>query len=277
MGEELGDLAGGRLVGVTERVDLGSDCGQCYYGPGGQPSVSADGRYVAFRSDEFDLVPGDTNAADDVFVYDRQTGVNERVSVSSGGAQGKLYAWSQWPSLSADGRYVAFNSVATLVAGDTNGTTDVFVHDRQTGVTERVSVSSGGAQGNQGSGYGRPSVSADGRYVAFDSAASNLVAGDTNGTWDVFVHDRQTGVTERVSVSSGGAQGNYQSGFDAVLVSADGRYVAFWSGASLVAGDTNGKKDVFVHDRQTGITERVSVSSGGGQGNGDSGEHGGGQ
>src|SRR5256886_6497271 len=115
------------------------------------------------------------------------------------------------PAPTADGRFVAFHSAATiLVAGDTNGATDVFVHDRQTGTTERVSVASGGGtqgNGNSGGFFSFPALSADGRLVAFQSAATNLVAGDTNGTTDVFVHDRQTGKTERLSVASGGTQG----------------------------------------------------------------------
>src|SRR5439155_1754636 len=172
------------------------------------------------------------------------------------------------PALSADGRFVAFVSFATnLVAGDTNGATDVFVHDRQTGTTERVSVASDGTQGNAASAGA--ALSADGRFVAFHSYATNLVAGDTNGATDVFVHDRQTGTTERVSVSSGGTEGN---GFSAApALSADGRFVAFHNTATnLVAGDTNGKTDVFVHDRQTGTTERTSVASDATQGNGPS-------
>src|SRR5439155_1436556 len=169
------------------------------------------------------------------------------------------------PALSADGRFVAFVSFATnLVAGDTNGATDVFVHDRQTGTTERVSVASDGKKGNDGSRGA--ALSADGRFVAFHSTPTNLGPGDTNGATDVFVHDRQTGTTERVSVASGGTEGN---GFSAgPALSADGRFVAFHSTATnLVAGDTNGKTDVFVHDRQTGTTERVSVASDATQGN----------
>src|SRR5204862_2107304 len=134
---------------------------------------------------------------------DRLTGTTERVSVASGGTEGNDASLGF--ALSADGRFVAFQSDATnLVAGDTNGATDVFVYDRQTGMTERVSVASDGTQANNASSY--PVLSADGRFVAFDSAATNLVAGDTNGATDVFVHDRQTGATERASVASGGAQ-----------------------------------------------------------------------
>src|SRR5437660_5099931 len=195
-----------------------------------------------------------------------------RVSVASDGTEGNDVSLGS--ALSADGRFVAFDSAATdLVAGDTNLVSDVFVHDRQTGTTERVSVASDGAQGNGSSGLLSfafpPGLSADGRFVAFVSFATNLVAGDTNGATDVFVHDRQTGTTERVSVASDGTQGNAASaGF---ALSADGRFVAFHSTATnLVAGDTNGATDVFVHDRQTGTTERVSVDSDGTQGNGPS-------
>src|SRR5216117_509323 len=195
----------------------------------------------------------------------------ERVSVASGGTT-EGNDTSLGSALSADGRFVAFDSAATdLVAGDTNGVSDVFVHDRQTGTTERVSVASDGAQGNGRSGLVTfafpPALSADGRFVAFVSFATNLVAGDTNGATDVFVHDRQTGTTERVSVASDGTESNAASLGSAL--SADGRFVAFQSDATnLVAGDTNGATDVFVHDRQTGMTERVSVASGGTEGNG---------
>src|SRR5947209_1614213 len=185
-----------------------------------------------------------------------------RVSVASDGTEGNDVSLGS--ALSADGRFVAFDSAATdLVAGDTNGVSDVFVHDRQTGTTERVSVASDGAQGNGSSGLVTfafpPALSADGRFVAFVSFATNLVASDTNGATDVFVHDRQTGTTERVSVASDGTEGNAASA--GATLSADGRFVAFHSAATnLVAGDTNGTNDVFVHDRQTGTTERVSVN-----------------
>src|SRR5207249_1659148 len=178
--------------------------------------------------------------------HDRQTGTMERVSVDSAGNQGNGDGTEV--ALSADGRFVAFTSAAPdLVAGDTNGATDVFVHDRQTAETRRVGVDSGGTQAN-GASTG-VALSADGRFVAFTSAAPDLVAGDTNGAADVFVHDRQTGTTERVSVDSGGSQANGDS-TDVALI-ADGRFVAFTSAApDLVAGDTNGAADVFVHDRQ---------------------------
>ncbi|MFN8575106.1 MAG: hypothetical protein U0132_23840 [Gemmatimonadaceae bacterium] len=184
-----------------------------------------------------------------------------RVSVDSQGGQGD--AMSYGAAVSADGRFVAFLSAASnLVAGDTNGVTDVFVHDRQSGQTTRVSVDSAGGQGDAASDY--PEISADGRLVAFTSDASNLVPGDTNGWPDAFVHDRQTGQTTRVSVSSSGEQAN--AGSYNAIISADGRLVAFTSDASnLVPGDTNDYLDAFVHDRQTGMTTRVSVDSAGHQ------------
>ena len=226
------------------------------------PSVSADGRYVAFQSDAANLVVGDTNSISDVFVHDRQSGTTQRVSVNSAGVQGNSF--SVTPSISADGRYVSFTSSSSnLVGGDTNGTQDIFVHDRQSGTTERVSVSSNGVQGDSFSI--RPSISADGRFVAFECRSRNLVGGDTNETDDIFVHDLQSGTTEIVSVNSGGAQGNDLSADPSI--SADGRYVAFWSWASNLVGGDTAWVDVFVHDRQSGVTERVSVSSSGAQAN----------
>jgi len=187
-----------------------------------------------------------------------------RVSVDSAGGEGDSASWG--PDISSDGRYVAFVSDASdLVVGDTNGFFDVFVHDRDTGVTSRVSVSTAGAQANYD--CSRCAISGDGRCVAFYSSADNLVAGDTNGRGDMFVRDRQTGATTRVSVKSGGAQadGSYTL-LQAPSLSADGRYVAFATDdGSLVPGDTNALMDVFVHDRQTGDTKRVSVDSAGQQ------------
>ena len=189
-------------------------------------------------------------------VYAMETG---RVSVSSGGVEGNLGSGSL--SISADGRFVAFESDArNLVPGDINGSTDIFVHDRVTRETTRVSVSSAGVEGNSESGI--PSISADGRFVAFHSYANNLVPRDT-GWADIFVRDRVTHETTRVSVSSAGVAGNVgSSGY--VSFSADGRFVAFESDATnLVPGDMNDETDIFVHDRVTRETTRVSVSSAG--------------
>ncbi|MCB8926874.1 MAG: PD40 domain-containing protein [Ardenticatenaceae bacterium] len=249
-------------TGQTTRVSVASD-GTEGNSSSIDPSISADGRYVAFDSFASNLVSDDTNGWPDVFVHDRQTGQTTRVSVASDGTEGNTDSYNSY--ISADGRYVAFNSYASnLVSSDTNGLMDIFVHDRQTGQTTRVSVASDGAQGIGWSSI--PAISTDGRYVAFESDATNLVSDDTNGTGDVFVHDRQTGQTTRVSVASDGTEGN--DGAFHPDISADGRYVAFNSSASnLVSGDTNGRPDVFVHDRQTGQTTRVSVASDGTQGN----------
>ena len=161
--------------------------------PGNSLSLSSDGRYVAFVSDATYLVPGDTNGVNDVFVYDVQKRIFTRVSVNSAGNQANAATLAE-PAISGDGRFVAFVSNATnLVAGDSNNVGDIFVHDRQTGATTRVSINSSGGQANGASSD--PAISADGRYVAFVSSATNLVTGDTNGVSDVFVHDRQTGVT----------------------------------------------------------------------------------
>jgi Tol biopolymer transport system component len=183
----------------------------------------------------------------------------ERVSVDSTGVEGN--GESRWPSISSDGRYVGFSSSATnLVTGDTNGSYDVFVYDRQTGQTIRVSVDSTGVQANIDSSWS--SISSDGRYVAFSSIATNLVAGDTNGSYDVFVYDRQTGQTIRVSVDSTGVQGNGESFWPSI--SSDGRYVVFDSLAmNLVAGDTNGSRDIFVRDRQRGMFYLIPNKKGG--------------
>jgi Tol biopolymer transport system component len=226
------------------------------------PSISSDGRYVAFESYATNLVAGDTNGMTDIFVRDRQTGTTTLVSKNSAGVEGGGYSYN--PSISSDGRYVAFSSDSdNLVSGDTNGKYDVFVRDRQTGTTSRVSRSSAGVQGDEASSF--PSISADGRYVTFESTATNLVSGDTNGVTDIVVRDRQTGTTSRVSRSSAGVQADSYSYNPSI--SSDGRYVAFESSATtLVAGDTNGKSDVFVRDRQTGTTTLVSRNSAGVEG-----------
>ncbi|BAY42929.1 FG-GAP repeat-containing protein [Scytonema sp. HK-05] len=251
---------------TTNRVSVGSGGIEGNNAVNGSPTISASGRYVAFESYASNLVAGDTNNFSDIFVYDTETRTTNRVSVDSQSNQANGVSLS--PAISPDGRYVAFESYASnLVAEDTNNTNDIFVHDTQTGTTRRVSVDSQGNQGNNASFF--PAISASGRYVAFDSFASNLVPGDTNFNRDVFVYDTETGTTSRVSVDSQGNQGNSVSFSPAI--SASGRYVAFESNASnLVAGDTNDTADIFVYDTETGTTSRVSVDSQGNQGNNES-------
>ncbi len=251
-----------RQTSTTQLVSIASDStqGNSY---SGFPSISGNGRYVAFYSEASDLVPGDTNGCGDVFIYDRQTSTTQRVSVASNGTQGN--STSSSASISADGRYVSFTSYASnLVPGDTNSSEDVFVYDRQTNTTQLISVALNGTPG--GFSIDFPSISGDGRYVAFQSGANNLVSGDTNNTGDIFVYDRQTNIMQRVSVASDGTQGNNSSWSPSI--SADGRYVSFASWANnLVFGDTNNTEDIFVYDRQTNTTQRLSVKSNGGQGN----------
>jgi Tol biopolymer transport system component len=248
------------------------------------PAISADGRFVAFESLASNLVPRDTNGTRDVFVHDRQTATTERVSV--GGNNRQANGFSNPNSISGDGRFVVFSSFASnLVQGDTNQQLDVFVRDRQARTTQRVSVSSSGAEGDGASS--RADISADGRFVVFESTATNLVPSDTNGQRDVFVRDLQAGTTQRVSVSSSSAEGDGGSPSNGIrggihfgpAINGDGRFVVFDSQATnLVPGDTNtcgaffptaGRcPDVFVHDRATGSTTRVSVDSSGAQADG---------
>jgi len=237
-----------RVAQVTRRVSVGADGGQANGSSGSfGAAVSAHGRFVVFASDASNLVAGDTNGTFDVFVRDRRLQVTRRVSVGPDGQQANNV--SDHAAVSADGRYVVFESAASnLVPADTNDTDDVFVRDRRLQVTRRVSVGPGGQQANDGSGSFSVAVSDHGRYVVFDSFASNLVAGDTNDSFDVFVRDRVAQVTRRVSVGPGGRQANGLS-FE-LAVSAHGRYVAFASDAStLVPADTNNRFDVFVRDR----------------------------
>jgi hypothetical protein len=225
--------------------------------------INGDGRYVTFESYATNLVEGDTNGFIDLFVHDRQSRTTRRVSVDSGGRQGNNVSFGS--KMNWDGRYILFESEASnLVAGDTNGFPDLFIHDQNTGQTDRISVDSAGQQGNSASEYAY--INRDGRYVTFISHASNLVEGDTNGVADIFVRDRQTGETSRVSVGSNGAQADQHSFCPSI--SDDGRYVSFVSyAANLVPGDTNGVPDVFVHDRESRSTRRVSVASNGAQAN----------
>jgi Tol biopolymer transport system component len=240
--------------GTTERVSIDSS-GEQANGDSWYPSISADGRYVAFHSGPDDLAGHDPNERYDVYVRDLQAGTTERVSVDSSG--NPINGGSYNASISADGRYVSFSTDGIdIVLGDNSG--GVFVHDLQKGTTEKVSVATSGEQAGGGGEYS--SVSADGRYVAFDSGATNLVPDDTNGEIDIFVRDLRAGTTERVSVASSGEQANGYSQYPSI--SADGRYVAFDSTASNLIPDSNGSiPSVFVRDLQEGATEKVSVAS----------------
>jgi cysteine-rich repeat protein len=273
---------------TTERASV-SSTGVEGLAASSRASISANGRYVAFYSDANNLVPGDTNGVRDVFVRDRSTGDTVRVSINSAGMQGD--GKSDRPSISADGRFVAFTSDATNLAGtDLNGQKDIFVHDRDTDVdgifdepgtiaTTLVSVSNTGGESNGRNNL--PAISADGRYVAFRSRATNMVAVPTSGVDHIFVRDRTQGTTVLVSLSSSGTEGDADS--DRPAISPNGRFIAFHSDAgNLVVGDVptfdaatcplcTGVRDAFVHDRDpdgngvldegNGTTDRVSVAS----------------
>jgi Tol biopolymer transport system component len=224
------------------------------------PSISADGRYVAFLSRATNLVAGSVDNGSNAFVHDLRSGATRRINAASLSRLGNRE--SDVVSISGNGRYVAFASYsADLQTGD------VFVYDMRTGATRRASRSDAGRPGNRRSFA--PSISADGRLVAFSSYASNLVGRDRNGQPDVFVRDLRAGTTRLVSRNSAGIQGNGPSErTHHTAMSPDGRHVAFTSWASnLVPADTNGHADVFVRDLRTGSTQRVSVGSHGEQGN----------
>lgn len=250
-----------RNTGMTTRVSVasnGTEANDYNYAP----SISADGRYIAFYSVASNLVSGDANGGGgDIFVHDMNTGETILVSLDSNGAQIGGGAFYEGPAISGDGRYVAFESGG-----------NIYVRDRQTNITIIASVASDGTVANDASD--QHVISSDGHYVAFTSVATNLVANDTNGVRDVFVHNLQTGETIRVSVATGGTEGNGAVPFyDRPAISADGRYISFISAATnLVLNDTNGLMDVFVHDRVANQTSRVSVASDGTEANGVSGD-----
>ena len=282
-----------RVNETVERVSVDLDAsdpdGSNPDGPSFNPSISANGRFVAFQSRASDLVANDTNNASDIFVHDRESILPPdtlRVSVTSNGSQaendtGGDFSGSANPSISANGLIIAFHSDATnLVNGDTNGLTDIFVHDRSglSPLTERVSVdldaSDTDGSNADGSSF-NPSISANGRLVAFQSGATDLVAIDTNNATDIFVFDRDSGsrTTEPVSVASNGTQaddtsGGFFSGSFNPSISADGRFVAFESDATnLAAGDTDGDRDIFVRNLIDDETELVSINSDGSSSN----------
>jgi hypothetical protein len=223
-------------------------------GGSGYPSLSADGRYVAFTSDASNLVPGDANGVDDVFRRDRLTGRTVRVSVASDGSEANDESYTSYlTAISADGRYVVFTSDASnLVANDTNGVDDVFVRDVTAGTTVRVSVGAGGAEANEASDD--PSISADGARVVFTSGATNLVAQNVLPS-QVYVRDLSLGLTILASVDSNGAPGDSTSQYPAI--SGDGRIVAFLSNAHNLAPGIPPwaiPYAFYLHDLGTGVT-----------------------
>jgi Tol biopolymer transport system component len=308
--------------GTTVRASVASD-GTPGNGRSERPSISGDGRYVAFESAADNLVTDDTNDVSDIFVRDLVAGTTERVSVASDESEGDRASY--WPSISDDGRYVAFFSDAALAPGIDAGTAHIYVRDVAAGETQISTMTENGPANGHSM---RPAISGNGRYVAFESFANNLVAGDTNNSSDVFVFDRETGETERVSVRSDGSQAlkasthasinrdgrvvafqhfgllEQQGGFlpgpiaptnvyvrdrlagttelveagpdwtppngisTTPSVSWDGWFIAFASAATNLDGDTGNFMEVYVYDRVTKGSERVSVAWDGGEADG---------
>jgi Tol biopolymer transport system component len=249
-----------RSDGSTKRVSVNSQ-GDQSNGHSDSPWVSSNGD-VVFMSSASNLVSSDGNNFEDIFLHRVTTGVTTRISASTSGGAPNNYSGE--PRITGNGNFVTYYSTASnLVSTDSNGRSDIFVWEANSGTTSLVSMPNGGGHAN-GDSY-TPAISEDGRYVAFASLAGNLVSGDGNSYFDVFVRDRGAGVTTRVSVTTNGTSPNSSSS-GRTGISQDGRYVTYSSGASnLVPGDTNLLSDVFVHDLQEGVTTRVSMTSGGEQ------------
>lgn len=250
-----------RLSGETSLISATMDGAPGNDQSGGRPGISASGQLVVFGSLATDLVPGDTNDVNDIFVNDRQSGKTRRVSVSTNGTQGDFT--SSEAAISADGQFVVFSSfAANLVADDTNHAGDVFIHEMATGQTGRVSAQLEGLYGNLD-----PAISADGRWVAFVRHYFGPGPNITEDKINIYLVDRHTGNESLISANPAGEVGNSYSYNPAI--SGDGRYIAFNSLATdLVTGDMNSDYDIFVHDRQSGQTRLVSVNDNGEQGNG---------
>ena len=246
----------------TERVSI-SSAGSEGDQVSRTPSINNNGQIIVFASEATNLVDGDTNDVQDIFLHDWMTGTTERVSLSGQGQEAN--GASAWPEISADGLTVTFASTATnLVDGDTNGVEDVFVVDLQSGDVERVSHPTSGGQANEASS--QPVISGDGRFIAFVSAATNLVPGATTGLAEIYLYDRLNGTLQWVSAPRIESANDGVSGEPAI--SADGNWVAFSSNsAQLVSGDTLGLRDIFLWNRASNAIERASVTQTGGEAN----------
>ena len=255
------------LTGVTAQISLDRNGNQTIF-PSERPRITPDGRFVTFES-LAPLIPADTNLFYDAYRLDRSTGQLVLVSVAQGGGIGNGSSTMAVPS--DDGRFVGFKSAATnFVAGDTNQQDDLFRKDTLSGQVRRVNLSTTGVQADDRSGW--PVISGDGSTVCFISQASSLVAGLSNGFWNLFAHDVASGVTTQLNVQPSGMPSQlWVNWISPPAVSSSGRYVLFASWASdLVVGDTNNTYDVFLRDRVAQVTTRVSLAFDGSEANGES-------
>ncbi|NYB51955.1 MAG: PD40 domain-containing protein [Methanobacteriaceae archaeon] len=241
---------------TTERISVSSDGSQSN-AASSNPSISADGRYIAFTSYADNLVPGDTNGFSDIFIRDNVLNTTIRASVSNTGEEGN--GDSNEPAISVDGRYVTFTSNANnLVPGDTNGVSDIFLRDILLGINKRISITNTGKESNGDSN--EPAISADGRFIAFSSYATNLVPSDNNGKCDIFLYDNDSGQITRLTVSNTGNEANGNS--EKPTINGDGSLIAFISSANnLVENTVNSYSGVYIYNRNSGILEKVNTSS----------------
>lgn len=261
-----------RNSGVTKLASPGMNGGDGN-GDSFSPSISADGRYVAFESYATNLVPIDTNGVRDIFVWDSRTGIV--TAVSTGADESETNAESFEPVISADGNSIAFTSSASNLAPGVDGTSTVNVYLKRVASGSAPTLITMDPKTKKGVGGSRPSISDDGSRIAFYSVASTLVANDKNNLWDIFLYDSRSPKLKRLSLTSGG--GERDQGTESASrvvspsISGNGNLVAFaTTAANMVDGDTNKLQDVFVVNVDSGAVKRVSTAKGGLEGNGDS-------
>ncbi len=268
--EESNALLRDRQSGTTTRIDMSSAAPREYVY---EPSISRDGRFISFASSTLELVAGDTNGHEDVFIHDRELGTTERVSLDLAGS--RIEGDSFPAGLSDDGRFVSFRTTGIAESGDQGPVQRNYVRDRLTGTTERICQT---PEGEAGNGWGLASyhsLAGDGSMSVFSSGADNLVDGDTNGLSDLFIRDHRLQRTERINFAAGEplpAAGNGMStlaGCCGRRTSAAGDLVVFSSSASnLVTNDDNGMEDVFLYEVDEGRNHLLSRSLQGTPGNG---------
>ena len=249
--------------GQTERLSVPYNAAKVSNANGESsiPSISADGEFVAFVSTASNLTVGDKNNTADIFVYQRSTATVKRISRFK--YQGEYSATPTQVDISDDGRFVVFDTVVNNFVDDNNQASDIFLYDRETELTEKISNTDELNETN-GNSY-HAVISGNGRFVAFESQASNLVAGDHNQLSDVFVYDRESGNTHRVSVNSDDIEANGES--LRPQISADGQFISFYSSAnnlieseSLNKSHTEASDGIYLHDRVSGKTQLVSLA-----------------